>query len=135
MSCARVIAVILALNVLSTLWMINDQAFLKKRLKTTVFAFTGRELEVAGNLDLSLGRIVTIEAAGISLTDANWTGRDRMLEAERLRLQVCAGRARNESEVAVAIAVALLDGAARIAGLEALLTGSWKRHVHPLHAR
>ncbi len=51
-------------------------------------AFTGRELKIAGNLDLKLGLTPAITVEGVSLANAPWGSRPEMLKLQRLEVEV-----------------------------------------------
>jgi hypothetical protein len=52
----------------------KDGGFLKDRARAAVWRTTGRELAVDGHLRLDLGRVTTLEAEGVSLSNAPWAG-------------------------------------------------------------
>ena len=67
-------------------WLINDEDFLKNRLTHYAHEYTGRELAVTGPLDLSLGRETTIEAHGISFSNAPWAENPEMVRIGRVKV-------------------------------------------------
>jgi len=78
-------AVAAALVVLVLLW---DWNWFKGPVERVVQAKTGREFEIAGNLDVDLGRVTTITADGLRLGNADWSKQADMATARRLALQV-----------------------------------------------
>ena len=51
-------------------------------------AFTGRELKIAGNLDLKLGLTPAIAVEGVTFANAPWGSRPEMLRLQRLEVEV-----------------------------------------------
>lgn len=78
-----VVAAAIALLVL--LW---DWNWFKGPVERVVEARTGREFDIAGNLDVDLGRTTTITAEGLRLGNAGWSEHADMATADRLALQV-----------------------------------------------
>ena len=78
-------ALALAIVVLVLLW---DWNWFKGPVERAVQAKTGRAFEIAGNLDVDIGRIVTVTADGVRLGNAAWSKRGDMATTERLMLQV-----------------------------------------------
>ena len=74
-----------AIVVLVLLW---DWNWFKGPVERVVQAKTGREFEIAGDLDVDLGRITTITADGLRLGNAQWSKRGDMATTDRLTLQV-----------------------------------------------
>ncbi len=75
----------IAIVVLVLLW---DWNWFKGPVERVVQAKTGREFEIAGNLDVDLGRVTTITADGLRLGNARWSKHGDMATTERLTLQV-----------------------------------------------
>ena len=65
-------ALALAIVVLVLLW---DWTWFKGPVERAVQAKTGRAFEIAGNLDVDIGRIVTVTADGVRLGNAAWSKR------------------------------------------------------------
>ncbi|GAA3933387.1 AsmA family protein [Luteimonas lutimaris] len=78
-------AVVVALVVLALLW---DWNWFKGPVERAVEARTGRSFEIAGDLDVDLGRVTTIRAGGLTLGNAEWSKQARMASADRLELQI-----------------------------------------------
>ena len=74
-----------AIVVLVLLW---DWNWFKGPVERAVQAKTGREFEIAGNLDVDLGRITTVTADGLRLGNADWSKQGDMATTERLVLRV-----------------------------------------------
>lgn len=83
-----VLAVLLMVLLGLAFWLLNDEAFLKEQLAKYTREFTGRELVIAGPLDLSLGRETTVEASTITLGNAPWADDPNMLEVGHVRATI-----------------------------------------------
>ncbi|WP_298573755.1 AsmA family protein [uncultured Luteimonas sp.] len=77
-----VIAALLVLLVL--LW---DWNWFKPPVEAVVEARTGREFEIAGDLDVDLGRVITVTADRLRLGNPEWSAHADMATTERLVLQ------------------------------------------------
>lgn len=75
----------LAVLALILLW---DWNWFKGPIERQVEARTGRRLEIAGNLDVDLGRVPVIRADGLSFANAPWARRPLMASAQRLELAI-----------------------------------------------
>jgi uncharacterized protein involved in outer membrane biogenesis len=67
-------------------WMLNDEGFLKNRLSGLAMNYTGRELNIAGPLEIDLGRETRIEAFGISFSNAAWAKNPQMVTVGHLEI-------------------------------------------------
>ena len=77
--------VVLALLVLVLVW---DWNWIKVPVETGVSARTGRAFEIAGDLDVDLGRTTVVRADGLRLGNADWSETPEMARAEQLELHV-----------------------------------------------
>ncbi|MGO4777877.1 AsmA family protein, partial [Lysobacter sp. 2RAB21] len=75
----------LAIAVLIALW---DWNWFKGPIEREVEARTGRKFEIAGNLDVDLGRVPVIRADGLSFANADWAKQPTMATAQRLELAI-----------------------------------------------
>ncbi|ALN79650.1 AsmA family protein [Lysobacter antibioticus] len=75
----------LAIVVLLLLW---DWNWFKGPIERQVEARTGRRFEIAGNLDVDLGRVPVIRADGLSFANADWAKQPLMASAQRLEIAV-----------------------------------------------
>lgn len=75
----------LAVAVLIALW---DWNWFKGPIEREVEARTGRKFEIAGNLDVDLGRVPVIRADGLSFANADWAKQPMMATAQRLELAI-----------------------------------------------
>ena len=73
------------LLVLLLLW---DWNWFKGPVERVVRAQTGRSFEIAGDLDVDLGRTTVVRADGLRLGNADWSEDDTMASADRLELHV-----------------------------------------------
>ncbi|MGJ4804061.1 AsmA family protein [Luteimonas sp. SDU82] len=64
-----------------------DWNWFKGPVERVVEARTGREFEIAGDLDVDLGRVTTVTADGLRLGNAEWSDQAQMATADRLALQ------------------------------------------------
>jgi AsmA family protein len=62
--------------------------WLKRPIEHRVAAATGRSFEIAGDLDVDVGSTLRVEAAGITLGNADWSQRATMATARRARLEI-----------------------------------------------
>jgi uncharacterized protein involved in outer membrane biogenesis len=69
-------------------YLLNDQDFVKEQLGGFALRQTGRELNVDGPLNLSLGRVTTLEARDIRFQNAPWADSADMVSIGHLRLVV-----------------------------------------------
>jgi len=85
----RIVAVLATATILVVaLLLLWDWNWFKGPVERAVQAKTGREFEIAGNLDVDLGRVTTITADGLRLGNAPWSKRGDMATTDRLALQV-----------------------------------------------
>ncbi|MGO1003010.1 AsmA family protein [Lysobacter sp. CA196] len=82
---ALLTALALAIVVLLLLW---DWNWFKGPIERQVEARTGRRFEIAGNLDVDLGRVPVIRADGLSFANADWAKQPLMASAQRLEIAV-----------------------------------------------
>ncbi len=75
----------IALVVLVVLW---DWNWFKGPIERQVEARTGREFDIAGDLDVDLGRVTTIRAEGLRFGNADWSRQPDMATVRRLELGV-----------------------------------------------
>src|SRR5690606_36746202 len=73
-----------AIVLLVLLW---DWNWFKGPVERLVEARTGREFDIAGDLDVDLGRITTVTADRLTLGNAEWSEHAQMASADRLALQ------------------------------------------------
>ena len=73
-----------AIVVLVLLW---DWNWFKGPVERLVEARTGREFDIAGELDVDLGRVTTVTADRLRLGNAEWSEHGDMATADRLALQ------------------------------------------------
>ena len=78
---------LLGLGVLALI-LLWDWNWFKGPIERQVEARTGRRLEIAGNLDVDLGRVPVIRADGLSFANAPWARRPLMASAQRLELAI-----------------------------------------------
>ncbi len=76
---------LLALLVLVLLW---DWNWFRGPVERAVTARTGRSFEIAGNLDVDLGRTTVVRADGLVLGNADWSDTQDMARADALELHV-----------------------------------------------
>jgi uncharacterized protein involved in outer membrane biogenesis len=82
----RVLAAI-ALALLA-LWLLFDWNWFKGPLERAVSGATGREFRIDGDLDVDLGRTITVSADRLRLANAPWSEEPRMGDAERVEIDV-----------------------------------------------
>jgi uncharacterized protein involved in outer membrane biogenesis len=70
------------------LWLLWDWNWFKGPLQRAVSSATGREFAIDGDLDVDLGRTVTVSADRLRLADAEWSERPQMGSAERLEIDL-----------------------------------------------
>ena len=75
----------IALVVLVVLW---DWNWFKGPIERQVQARTGRTFDIAGNLDVDLGRVTTIRADGLRLGNAQWSKSPDMATVRELQLDI-----------------------------------------------
>lgn len=75
----------IALVVLVVLW---DWNWFKGPIERQVQARTGRDFEIAGNLDVELGRTTTIRADGLRFGNADWSKEQDMATVRKLQLGI-----------------------------------------------
>ena len=81
-----VAAVVAALLLL--LWLLWDWNWFKGPVQRVVSSATGREFVIDGDLDVDLGRTITVSADRLRLGDAAWSERTRMGGAERVEVDL-----------------------------------------------
>lgn len=74
-----------------------DWNWFKGPVERAVQAKTGREFHIGGNLDVDLGRTLTVRADGLTFANAEWSKTPRMASADRAEIDLrarpcCAGR-------------------------------------------
>ncbi|MGH8081741.1 MAG: AsmA family protein [Lysobacter sp.] len=74
-----------AIAALIALW---DWNWFKSPIERQVEARTGRKFEIAGNLDVELGRVPVIRADALSFANAPWAKQPTMASAQRLQLAI-----------------------------------------------
>ena len=65
-----------------------DDNWLKSPIERRVAAVTGRQFDIAGNLDVSLGSPLTVEADGVALGNARWSRQPVMARARRVQIDM-----------------------------------------------
>nr|WP_246071920.1 AsmA family protein [Lysobacter aestuarii] len=78
-------ALALAIVLLLLLW---DWNWFKGPLERRVHAATGRELEIAGDLDVELGWTPTVRAERVRFSNADWSEARDMAQAERVEIDL-----------------------------------------------
>ncbi len=73
---------------LAALLLLWDWNWFKGPVERRVSAGTGRPFEIAGPLEVDLGRVVVIRVHGLSLANARWSLAPKMAHADMLRLEV-----------------------------------------------
>ncbi|MEO5962217.1 MAG: AsmA family protein [Thermomonas sp.] len=76
---------LVALAILILLW---DWNWFKRPIERYVTAKTGRALHIDGNLDVDLGRTLTITADGLRFANAKWAREAEMATTERLEFDL-----------------------------------------------
>lgn len=74
-------ALAIAIVMLALLW---DWNWLRKPICRYVQGSTGRECEIAGNLDVDLGRVTRVTADSVRFGNASWSKRGDMARADRV---------------------------------------------------
>lgn len=69
-------------------WLINDEDFIKGQAAKYTQQFTGRELVLAGPLDLQVGAETTLDARDIRFQNAEWAGSGDMVTVGHLRVTI-----------------------------------------------
>ncbi|KAF1696788.1 AsmA family protein [Pseudoxanthomonas daejeonensis] len=77
----------LALVVL-VVWLLFDWNWFKPPLERAVSSATGREFRIDGDLDVDLGRTITVSADQLRLANAPWSKEPRMGSAERVEIDI-----------------------------------------------
>ncbi len=78
---------VLALAIV-VLWILFDWNWFKGPLERAVSSATGREFRIAGDLDVDLGRTITVSADGLTLSNASWSEQARMGAADRVEIDI-----------------------------------------------
>jgi uncharacterized protein involved in outer membrane biogenesis len=73
------------LLVVIALW---DWNWFKGPVERAVQAKTGREFHIGGNLDVDLGRTLTVRADGLTFANAEWSKQPRMASADRAEIDL-----------------------------------------------
>ena len=81
-------AVAAALLLAGARYLLHDETFLKRQATAAVSRATGRRLLIEGPLRLELGRVTTIEAGGLVLSNAPWADEPDMARIGLLRLSL-----------------------------------------------
>ena len=79
---------LLLLAVIVALILLWDWNWFKAPLERYVTGKTGREFHIDGNLDVDLGRTLTISADGLRLANATWAREPEMATTERLEFDL-----------------------------------------------
>jgi uncharacterized protein involved in outer membrane biogenesis len=83
----RIVLLVSAL-LLAALLLLWDWNWLRGPIERRVTAATGRKFEIAGPLDVDLGRIVVVKVQDLSLANAAWSQTPEMARADLVRLEV-----------------------------------------------
>ena len=73
---------------LLVLWLLFDWNWFKRPLERAVSGATGREFRIDGDLDVDLGRTITVSADRLRLANASWSKEARMGTAERVEIDI-----------------------------------------------
>lgn len=73
----------LSVLMLAALLLVSDETY-KSWITGALSSATGRELTIAGDFKLDLGATSRLEAAGVSLANAEWGSRPYMFQAKRI---------------------------------------------------
>ncbi|AKC87386.1 AsmA family protein [Pseudoxanthomonas suwonensis] len=73
---------------LVALWLLWDWNWFKGPLERTASAATGREFRIDGDLDVDLGRTITVSADRLRLANAEWSEHPQMGTAERVEIDI-----------------------------------------------
>lgn len=76
---------LLALVVLIVFW---DWNWFKGPIERSVEARTGRKLDIGGDLDVDLGRVVTVRADALKFGNANWSKEPVMAAVDRMQVRI-----------------------------------------------
>jgi AsmA family protein len=82
---AVLVFVLAAVLVLIAIW---DWNWFKGPVERAVQAKTGREFHINGNLDLDLGRTLTVRADGLTFANAAWSKQPKMASADRAEIDI-----------------------------------------------
>ena len=82
----RTALALLALALL-VLWLLFDWNWLRGPIARVVHAQTGREFEIAGDLDVDLGRITTVRMDAVRFGNAAWSKRGDMATSRRVQFR------------------------------------------------
>jgi uncharacterized protein involved in outer membrane biogenesis len=69
-------------------YLVRDEAFLKSLVRERAQKHTGRELVVSGPLRITLGRVTSLEAGDISLSNASWAKEPEMARIGHLKFSI-----------------------------------------------
>jgi uncharacterized protein involved in outer membrane biogenesis len=78
-----VLAVVFIVLLVVALWLVNDEEFLKAQASKYTERFTGRELVIAGPLDIDLGFETSVIVEGVSLSNPPWADQPDMVRVSR----------------------------------------------------
>jgi len=81
-----VVAVVAAL--LLVLWLVFDWNWFKGPVERAVTSATGREFHIDGDLDVDLGRTITVSADRLRLANPAWSKEKRMGSVERVEIDI-----------------------------------------------
>lgn len=65
-----------------------DWNWFKGPVERAVQAKTGREFHINGNLDVDLGRVITVRGDGLTFANAEWSKQPKMASADRAEIDV-----------------------------------------------
>ena len=71
-----------------TAYLIHDQRLLKQWIGDLAEEHTGRSLRIEGPLDISLGRVTTVEAHDIRFANPEWAASEDLFQAGRLHVGI-----------------------------------------------
>ena len=69
-------------------YLLHDEPFLKRQIGELVADQTGRSLNIDGPLEISFGRVTTLEARGIRFANPGWAQSPELFRAGRLRIGI-----------------------------------------------
>jgi uncharacterized protein involved in outer membrane biogenesis len=69
-------------------YLLHDEPFLKRQIGELVADQTGRSLNIDGPLEISFGRVTTLEARGIRFANPDWAQSPELFRAGRLRIGI-----------------------------------------------
>jgi AsmA family protein len=78
----------LALALIAGIALAYDDNWLKAPIERRVAAVTGRHFEIGGDLDVSVGRAIGVDAVGIALGNADWAKDPVMARAQRIQVDI-----------------------------------------------